>query len=99
MCVSLCILLYPTNNIYFYTDWQEYEGVYVFATSEIEIKSENSQLVISRSDSTGSAILAYREPLKFQASKFVCVVNCLFMYYTYGLVCCRYHFLTTYSRA
>ena len=40
--------------------------MYTFGASEVEIKSENNQLVIHSTDSIGSAILAYREPLKFQ---------------------------------
>ena len=46
--------------------WQEYEGVYVYDTTQLEVKSENNQLLLIGSGGSTMAVLAYKEPLKFQ---------------------------------
>ena len=47
---------------------QEYEGVYVYGATELEVKSKDNQLLLTSSNgaATTSAILAYKAPLKFQ---------------------------------
>ena len=45
---------------------QEYEGVYVYGASQLEVKSERNQLLLSSNGATGSVVLAYGAPLKFQ---------------------------------
>ena len=43
---------------------QEYEGVYVYQSTKLEVRSEKNQLLLSGSG--GPAVLAYKEPLRFQ---------------------------------
>ena len=43
---------------------QEYEGVYVYQSTKLEVKSEKNQLLLSGSGEP--AVLAYKEPLRFQ---------------------------------
>ncbi|CAI8001938.1 Putative beta-lactamase-like 1 [Geodia barretti] len=44
----------------------EYEGVYVYRDTELEVRSEKNQLLLDGSG--GAAVLAYKEPLRFQIS-------------------------------
>ena len=37
-------------------------------TAQIVVKSENKQLLLSSNTGAGNAVLAYREPLKFQVN-------------------------------
>ena len=37
-------------------------------TTQIVVKSENKQLLLSSNTGAGNAVLAYREPLKFQVN-------------------------------
>ena len=46
---------------------QEYEGVYVYGSTQLEVKTEKNQLLLSSGGGpTGNVILAYKEPLRFQ---------------------------------
>ena len=54
--IALCLIL------------KEYEGVYVYTSTELEIKSENNQLLLSSGGGSPAAVLAYKEPLRFQVN-------------------------------
>ena len=44
--------------------------MYVYLETELEIKSEKNQLLLS--SSSGTVVLAYKEPLRFQVWHSVC---------------------------